>query len=92
MNEKKQSDAPIAILVPNLDQQGTQLKRWFQFYFPDTAVHFSLGQPLFNYPLVNHALSFLTLFTNEFTIEQAPTNTTTTATSTSTIDTLNWKT
>jgi ATP-dependent helicase/nuclease subunit B len=71
LNEKKQSDAPIAVLVPHLDQQGAQLKRWFQFYFPDTAVHFSLGQPLSNYPLVSQALSFLTLFTNEFTIEQA---------------------
>jgi ATP-dependent helicase/nuclease subunit B len=66
-----QRQFPVAVLVPNLDQQGRRLKRWFQFHFPNTSIHFSLGQPLAEYPLVNHALSLLLLSQDELTIEQA---------------------
>lgn len=62
---------PVAVLVPNLDQQGRRLKRWFQFNFPTTPIHFSLGQPLADYPLISHALSLLSLSEDQFSLEQA---------------------
>lgn len=51
----------IGIVVPNLQTQSQSLQRLLQRHIPIDQFNLSLGQPLFDYSLVTHALQWLSL-------------------------------
>jgi probable DNA repair protein len=60
----KQSEKRIAVVVPELEQESRHLKRCLSQHFDASLFNISLGEPLGQYPLVEHALSWLHLAQN----------------------------
>jgi ATP-dependent helicase/nuclease subunit B len=61
----------IGVVVPNLQQDASYLTRRFKRQFHENSFTFSLGKPLTDYPLVTHALQWLTLNQVELSRHQA---------------------
>ncbi|KGP62302.1 endonuclease [Legionella norrlandica] len=61
--EKKlhQGKKQIGVVVPNLEQESHSLLRALLSYFDSDLFNISLGQPLSAYPLIAHALVWLSL-------------------------------
>ena len=57
-------DTRIGIVVPELQSQHTSLQRLLQRHLSNDQFSISLGKPLANYPLVTHALTWLSLNTH----------------------------
>ncbi len=53
----------IGIVVPDLSQNASFLQKVLPMYLDKNLLHFSLGKPLFDYPIVKHALALLSLNT-----------------------------
>jgi len=51
----------VAVVVPDLHHQAQRLQRLLQAHMPASLFDISLGQPLTQFPLVAHALSWLGL-------------------------------
>lgn len=64
-------DKRIAIVVPELEAKGTIIKRHLYRHLPNHFINLSLGKPLYHYPLVAHALMFLSINEQNLTNEQA---------------------
>lgn len=60
----------IGVVIPELQQESQSIKRLLAQNFPSTLFNISLGEPLSDYPLVAHALSWLSL-ENKCTQQQA---------------------
>ncbi|OGV25952.1 MAG: hypothetical protein A3F18_03385 [Legionellales bacterium RIFCSPHIGHO2_12_FULL_37_14] len=65
------ANAPIALLVPDMEQKAQQLKNWFLYNFPNLEIYFSLGKALSSYPIVQHALLLLFLHAKPFDLLKA---------------------
>lgn len=50
-----------AVVVPELEKEAPYLKRLFKQHFASHLFNISLGEPLNNYPLIAHALTWLSL-------------------------------
>ena len=61
----------IGVVVPNLQRDASYLTRRFKRQFDESSFTISLGKPLTDYPLVTHALQWLTLNQTELTRHQA---------------------
>lgn len=55
----------IGVVVPDLSRQANALKRLLKRHFNPTDLHFSLGESLWNFPIVKHALLLLKLNPDE---------------------------
>lgn len=64
-------DKHIAVVVPDIQAQSTQLQRYLHRYLPTQQFNISLGQSLADYPLVAHALTWLNLDNQKITHHQA---------------------
>ena len=54
-------DERIGIVVPELQTHSQRLKRFLQRHLPDLPFNLSLGKALNDYPLIAHALTWLSL-------------------------------
>lgn len=61
----------IGVVIPNLQMESQQLQRLIQRHIPADAFNISLGQPLGDYPLIGHALTWLRLDAHHLTNHQA---------------------
>jgi len=61
LKEQLLTDKTIGIVIPDLQQDSRQIKRLFSQHFDASDFNISLGEPLNEFPLVAHALSFLEL-------------------------------
>ncbi|MGQ3891918.1 PD-(D/E)XK nuclease family protein [Legionella sp. CNM-4043-24] len=61
----------IAVVVPDLQNQEQRLQRLLQRHLPASLFDISLGQPLTQFPLVAHALSWLELGSSSISSQQA---------------------
>lgn len=66
----KQGEQHIGVVVPELQQESRSLKRLLMQEFDSSQFNLSLGEPLSDYPLVAHALTWLKL-EQQCTPEQA---------------------
>lgn len=64
-------DKRIAVVVPNLQTQSLSLQRLLQQQLSPALFNISLGQALSDYPLVAHALSWLSLDGDMLSVNQA---------------------
>lgn len=64
-------DEKIGVVVPDLQSQSQSLQRLLQKHLPADAFNISLGQTLFDYPLIAHALIWLGIDNNQMTRQQA---------------------
>lgn len=69
--KRKQGQQRIGVVIPDLQDQAQSLQRLLTNYFPDTDFDISLGQALGKFPLIAHALSWLTLDTKQLLPHQA---------------------
>ena len=51
----------IGVVVPDLSQNASFLQKMLRLHLNSADLRFSLGQPLFNYPMIKHALAMLKL-------------------------------
>jgi ATP-dependent helicase/nuclease subunit B len=65
------SSKTMALIVPDLNQQGVALQRWLSVFFPQLTLHFSLGKPFLDYPMVDHAWNLLEFDSSKCTMQQA---------------------
>lgn len=61
----------IGIVVPDIQQQGNSLQRFLERYISAELFNISLGKPLAAWPLVSHALHFLSMDLEIITHQQA---------------------
>lgn len=54
-------DQRIILVIPDLQRVASRLQRFLTQHFSEHAYNLSLGKNLLQYPLVNHALEWLTL-------------------------------
>jgi len=59
--ELSQGKERIAVVVPDLQTRGDTLKRALGQYIAPETFNMSLGKSLFEYPIIAHALSWITL-------------------------------
>lgn len=64
-------DQKIAVVVPDLQQRSRSLQRQLKRQIKEDMFNISLGQPLAQYPLVAHALSWIALDTRQISSQQA---------------------
>lgn len=69
--EKLKDKAPIALIVPNMENQYQSIKNWLKIKFPSLEIYFSLGKSLASYPLVQHAMVLLLLLDTSFILSKA---------------------
>ncbi|WP_454781949.1 PD-(D/E)XK nuclease family protein [Legionella sp. WA2022007384] len=61
----------IAVVVPNLERESPSLQRMLAHHFDPSVFNISLGQSLSNFPLVAHALCWLSLDATHLSSHQA---------------------
>jgi len=71
LSKQAAGETEIAVVVPDLQTQSHRLQRLFQRYISPTQFNISLGQPLANYPIIAHALHWLSLDNLNITQHQA---------------------
>lgn len=54
----------IGVIIPNLSQQLHKIKNRLRQHFDEHILHFSLGQTLFNYPIIKHGMMLLAINPN----------------------------
>jgi hypothetical protein len=54
----------IGLIVPNLSQQLNKIQNRLRQHFKEKDLHFSLGQTLFDYPIIKHGLVILSIYPN----------------------------
>lgn len=72
VREKLNNNAThIGLVVPDLNQDAPNLMRYFKRHLPEDVFNISLGKPLTEYPLVAHALQWISLNQIELSQHQA---------------------
>lgn len=71
ISRRKAGDKKIGIVVPNLQNEATELQRRLKRFIPEEEFSLSLGKSLIEYPLVMHALQWLSITKKNITQEQA---------------------
>lgn len=66
-----QGEQRIGVVIPNLEQESRSLHRTLLQHFDPRLFNISLGQPLSEFPLVAHALTWLNLGTTSISPLQA---------------------
>jgi ATP-dependent helicase/nuclease subunit B len=61
----------IGLVIPDLNQEAPSLMRYFKRHLPEDVFNISLGKPLTEYPLVAHALQWISLNQTELSQHQA---------------------
>lgn len=61
----------IGVIIPDLQQQAKIIQRLLQQHLPSQSFNLSLGQALADYPLVAHALNWLSLNKETLELHQA---------------------
>lgn len=61
----------IGLVIPDLNQEAPSLMRYFKRHLPEDVFNISLGKPLTEYPLVAHALQWISLNQTELNQHQA---------------------
>lgn len=51
----------IGVVVPDFSQNAAFLQKRLRLDLPEKDLHFSLGQPLYHFPIIKHALSLLSI-------------------------------
>lgn len=64
-------DKKIGVVIPDLQSQSQSLQRLLQKQLPPGEFNISLGQTLFDYPLIAHALVWLGIDNNDLNRQQA---------------------
>lgn len=60
-NQQQNGLNRIGVVIPDFSQQAKSLYRVLKQHFNASDLHFSLGDPLWSFPLIKQALSFLKL-------------------------------
>lgn len=63
------NDGNIAVVVPNIAEQGQNILRFLQKHMPKITINISLGESLDNFLIIKHAITWLML--DEQTIPQS---------------------
>jgi len=72
IQEKRKDNAThIGLVIPDLNQDAPSLMRYFKRHLPEDVFNISLGKPLTEYPLVAHALQWISLNQTELSQHQA---------------------
>ncbi|MDF1828102.1 MAG: PD-(D/E)XK nuclease family protein [Legionellaceae bacterium] len=72
VREKLKSNAThIGLVIPDLNQDASNLMRYFKRHLPEDVFNISLGKPLTEYPFVAHALQWISLNQIELSQHQA---------------------
>lgn len=64
------SNMKIGVIVPDLEQQSKTLLRQLNQVIPPDQFDISLGQPLLDFPIIEHAMQWLSLTTKALTRHQ----------------------
>ena len=72
VKEKLEANAThIGLVIPDLNQEAPSLMRYFKRHLPEEVFNISLGKPLTDYPLIAHALQWISLNLTELSQHQA---------------------
>jgi len=67
----QEGNTHIGLVIPDLNQEAPRLMRYFKRHLPEEVFNISLGKPLSEYPLVAHALQWISLNQIEISEHQA---------------------